>query len=136
MLHEKLTEVGTARKDIENLLDQVNKDIEKDNKIFSEVQRLTTEIGVLETKISAGHQIIKTLTENIADLSKKEDLSKVTADIETAKKSLELLTTQKEQLLTDSEIQKISNSLLKDSGIKTLIIKQYLPIMNNLINKL
>jgi DNA repair exonuclease SbcCD ATPase subunit len=135
VLHEKLTEVNDARKDIQKLLDQVNNNIEKDNKIFSEVQKLNIEIGVLETKISASNQIIKTLDENISDLSKKEDLSKVMADIEKAQKSLELLTTQKEQLLTDSEIQKIANSLLKDSGIKTLIIKQYLPIMNNLINK-
>jgi len=41
----------------------------------------------------------------------------------------------KECLANENETQKIATTLLKDSGIKTLIIKQYLPIMNKLINK-
>ena len=45
------------------------------------------------------------------------------------------LNSEKEILLNDSELQKIASSLLKDSGIKTRIIKQYIPIMNTLINK-
>ena len=41
----------------------------------------------------------------------------------------------KEQLYDKRNIINISGYLLKDNGVKTRIIKQYVPIMNKLINK-
>jgi DNA repair exonuclease SbcCD ATPase subunit len=40
-----------------------------------------------------------------------------------------------EKLSTDKHYHEYAASLLKDTGIKTKIIKQYLPVMNKLINK-
>jgi len=40
-----------------------------------------------------------------------------------------------EQLMNEKHYYEFAGSLLKDTGIKTKIIKQYLPIMNKLINK-
>jgi len=40
-----------------------------------------------------------------------------------------------EEVLTEKHYYEFAGSLLKDGGIKTRIIKQYLPIMNKLINK-
>ena len=42
---------------------------------------------------------------------------------------------EKEKLLVDEGHYEIILSLLKDTGIKSRIIEQYLPVMNNLINK-
>ena len=41
----------------------------------------------------------------------------------------------KKALLEEKHYYDFASSLLKDTGIKTRIIKQYLPIMNKLINK-
>jgi DNA repair exonuclease SbcCD ATPase subunit len=41
----------------------------------------------------------------------------------------------KEELLKDKQTFEIASALLKDSGIKTKIIKQYVPVINKLINK-
>jgi Fe-S cluster assembly ATPase SufC len=41
----------------------------------------------------------------------------------------------KEQLFKDRQVMEVTSELLKDSGIKTRIIKQYVPVMNKLINK-
>jgi hypothetical protein len=41
----------------------------------------------------------------------------------------------KEELIVEKHYYEFASTLLKDTGIKTKIIKQYLPIMNKLINK-
>ena len=46
-----------------------------------------------------------------------------------------LLTTAREELIERRHYNGIAYDLLKDTGIKTSIIKQYLPIMNSKINK-
>jgi len=42
---------------------------------------------------------------------------------------------QKNQLMEHRNIEEVANVLLKDTGIKTAIIREYLPAMNKLINK-
>jgi DNA repair exonuclease SbcCD ATPase subunit len=43
--------------------------------------------------------------------------------------------TTKTQLQEQRNIEEVANVLLKDTGIKTAIIREYLPVMNKLINK-
>ena len=48
---------------------------------------------------------------------------------------LEALQKVQEELTIEKQYYDFAATLLKDSGIKTKIIKQYLPVMNKLINK-
>jgi len=132
---DKLIEVETARKDIGTFLDSINEEIDNDQKIYSQINSINSEISVLETNITATRQIIKSLEKNIEDLSTTGDVNKIKEEIEGANAILRELEESKEELVNENETQKIATSLLKDSGIKTLIIKQYLPIMNKLVNK-
>jgi len=51
-------------------------------------------------------------------------------------KAIQKQSTQKlEELQKDKQIIEVAGFLLKDTGIKTKIIKQYIPIMNKLVNK-
>jgi ATPase subunit of ABC transporter with duplicated ATPase domains len=50
-------------------------------------------------------------------------------------KTLKSKTNNKEALRHQKELLDVSSFMLKDSGIKTKIIKQYVPVMNKLINK-
>ena len=52
----------------------------------------------------------------------------------TLKLSLSNLIEQKSKLLEDTTYSETARNMLQDTGIKTKIIKQYLPIMNKLIN--
>jgi DNA repair exonuclease SbcCD ATPase subunit len=42
---------------------------------------------------------------------------------------------EREELVTDKQVFDVATMLLRDSGIKTKIIRQYVPIINKLINK-
>lgn len=48
---------------------------------------------------------------------------------------LEQLQQQKKMLLEQRELNNIASVLLKDDGIKTQVIKQYIPVINNSINR-
>jgi len=132
---DKLTEVETARNDIGAFLESLNKEIDKNQKIVDRINSVSSEISVLKTNITATKQIIKSLENSIEDLSTTGDVNKIKEEIEVAATLLKELEETKECLANENETQKIATTLLKDSGIKTLIIKQYLPIMNKLINK-
>ena len=65
-----------------------------------------------------------------------------TGDIESAEKELEVLSEnryevvdQKSNLADRASYHVVITEMLKDTGIKTKIIKQYLPVINNLTNK-
>jgi len=63
---------------------------------------------------------------NVDDEKRKlKDLATITVD----------KINQKSVLLEERELQEVSSQLLKDTGIKTAIIREYLPVMNTLINK-
>jgi DNA repair exonuclease SbcCD ATPase subunit len=58
---------------------------------------------------------------------KKEELKKY-------KEEIKIVDKEKERLTSDDNYYIIAKQLLQDSGIKTKVIKRYLPIMNKLIN--
>ena len=68
----------------------------------------------------------KLRTENVTD-----DSTKLNKEMKTLKHH----NSQKEGLIDKRSYYDIAQHLLQDSGIKTKIIRQYLPIMNKLINK-
>jgi len=70
-----------------------------------------------------------------------ESTSQDTGNIDDEKKKLKdiadaalLLIEKKNELSAERNVQEVASLLLKDTGIKTAIIKEYLPVMNKLIN--
>lgn len=61
-------------------------------------------------------------------------LSQTKQELESSLVEIKTLNDQKEKLLVDRKYYDLIISLLKDGGIKTKIIKQYLPIINKYIN--
>jgi DNA repair exonuclease SbcCD ATPase subunit len=94
-------------------------------------------------ELSTKNQTISILNTTIAELQKEiDDHKEDSTDLSEQKKILKDLAQEamghvqvKKQLLADKSVQEISSHLLKDTGIKTAIIREYLPIMNKLINK-
>ena len=64
-----------------------------------------------------------------------DNFLKNTPKLKELREELGVLVKKQEELATEKQYYEFAGSLLKDTGIKTKIIKQYLPIMNKLINK-
>ena len=124
-----------------------NATIVLDGKIEKVVSRID-EISLVETEL---HKLNLARTEHTANIRiakstlvglKKEldEAEKDVGEIDTTKitefkEELRSYTDKQKTLSEDKETLAVVGSMLKDGGIKTRIIKQYVPIMNKLINK-
>ena len=94
-----------------------------------------------QNSIHSNNQQIARLQTEITSL--EEDISgSATADLKQAEDDLKLYTNNKNNLLEnkfrlseDYSYNQVMAEMLKDTGIKTKIIKQYLPVINKLVNQ-
>jgi len=101
----------------------------KINELQAKVNEYTSEINAQNKIINSIEADINKLRESSGSTKKeKADLGKLTDHLEDAKR-------RKVDLINQRSLLEVAAMLLKDSGIKTRIIKQYIPIMNKLINK-
>ena len=132
----ELTNLQTG---IEDLLDAISKEEEREN----EFTRLSKIILELNTSISQNNYQISSVRKSISDIEKEiKELEGSNPDKKAEFVKLEGLVKNKKDLgATQAENRKdrdtllVASQLLKDNGIKTRIIKTYLPAMNQLINQ-
>ena len=122
-----------------DLQDAISKEQEREN----EFTRLSKIILELNTSISQNNYQISSVRKSISDIEKEiKELEGSNPDKKAEFVKLEGLVKNKKDLgATQAENRKdrdtllVASQLLKDNGIKTRIIKTYLPAMNQLINQ-
>jgi len=104
--------------------------------ISDKVQGWNTEIYTNNKAIARLQNQIQGLENEIANISGKSgDLSKANEQHRELIEKRDTLNERKLKLLEDRTYCEAAYEMLKDTGIKTKIIKEYLPVMNTLINK-
>lgn len=119
---QRLEQVAALDNDISDdsqLLDKQNNQIIRHR---TTIQHCRSSIAALEREIE---ELKNQTSEYDADYAKIDEL-------QTSKKKL---TKEKKNLLEQTELYRAATFLLKDTGIKAQIIKQYVPIINKFINK-
>ena len=107
-----------------NIINEVNQNIQSNN---VEIAKENSSICQLE-KFNASLQTeVDHLENGQVESTDHTDLKELREEIST-------LTDLKSKLREDKTYAEASKNMLQDTGIKTKIIKQYLPIMNKLIN--
>ena len=132
----KMGEYESATEDLEQKLIGSKGKLTEIYHYQEKIKTLEAKTWRTEYEIREGKKNKEQLNEEIVHLEKVRDKS--VGDDERIKQFQTELNEMQELLdlvITEQEYQKIAFNLLKDSGIKTLIIKQYLPIMNTLINQ-
>jgi DNA repair exonuclease SbcCD ATPase subunit len=132
--NDKIVNIEAAKNQLSN------KSVDVEARL-SEISGIESSISTISMKISE-HRANKKMAMNACKSLQKE-LVEAERDIETVddetikafendlRKSME----QQKQLTEEREVLATVGAMLKDGGIKTRIIKQYVPIMNKLINK-
>lgn len=102
--------------------------------IHSEINHNKLEISRVKTKISSLIEYRDALEKEIQTIDKKtvEEEDNKVPELEKSLKSIE---EKYYELIEERNILSIASNLLKDGGIKAKIIKQYIPVINKLINK-
>mgnify|MGYP003142476100 CR=1 FL=1 len=133
---EKATELNSAVRDVS----------EKSLIVESAIERLTNTAGEIRDKtsiITSNNKTINRLQEQIKSINSSiEQIRGSSGDLSKSRKELEALKKLKDDLfekrlyLNESlSYNSIILEMLKDTGIKTKIIKQYLPVINKLVNQ-
>lgn len=109
-------------------------DRQRDQKIKSKIQEIQSNKAVFDTNIRHHEAGISASESFIANLKQKEfkDVSQQLAKIE---QMLAKLSEHRLELMNDKYCYSVITSILKDSGVKTVIIGQYIPVINKLINE-
>ena len=140
--NDKLKSIGNEANTLQKDMAILQKEIDA---TLHELDKDKTELGLLrekQTKINSNNDSVSILQKEIDKIQKEiNSLSGQSGDVKQAKIDLEELRKDKdrstEKKLTYVEertYNEVIGEMLKDTGIKTKVIKQYLPVMNRLIN--
>jgi len=135
-LQTKATECehGLTQLEVKLLAEQTK--LNEITEIQKQIQVLQIDIATKNTSIIETNRYIERLQKQIDGLKQaKVSSEKEEQDLKELKDSLSQLQVSLQELIQDKSYYEIASSLLKDTGIKTKIIKQYLPIINKLVNK-
>jgi DNA repair exonuclease SbcCD ATPase subunit len=126
----KSTDMEKAIEDIANEILTSQERIEEIGKVMVLVQQHNTNIVKKTNEIESTEKHIKTLTTK--KTVKTVDVEKELSD---AMSLQEEAAEEKRDLIEEQHYLSLAGTLLKDSGIKSRIIKNYIPIINDTINK-
>jgi DNA repair exonuclease SbcCD ATPase subunit len=104
--------------------------------IQKRIQSLQIEIATKNTSIVETNKYIAKLEKLIEELKTNKASTEIEElELKTLNDTLTELKGNLRTLIDEKTYYEIASGLLKDTGIKTKIIKQYLPIINKLVNK-
>ena len=142
----RLNKIG----EIENKTDELNKaydelqsaiaeEQKKDNEfveISKDVNKINNDISTNNTKISEYQRQSRDIESEIQEIA--EQIANRNSERDALKKleeELDEIVTQKSNTIENISYLEFAHSLMRDGGVKSKIIKRYLPIMNQQINK-
>jgi len=132
----KILEVDEAFEKLQIELDRENQRLLDIMEINKQIQEFLEKVSDSNNQISSLNKYIKQLRTNIDtevdDVSDLKDDNKKVNDI---KKQIKGYEKKRENEIHEKELLDVAAELLKDKGIKTQIVRQYVPVMNKLVNK-
>ena len=140
--NEKLKEGKTKVNEMNIGFEDLQKAIDDEQKRFDKFTELSTEVNNINTTISQTNFQLLTIRKQVESIQDEiKELEGSTPDKKAEYDKLQSLVSNKKEyskqhadLKKDRDVLTTAGQLLKDNGIKTRIIKTYLPTMNKLIN--
>ena len=133
---DKLEPLEEGLEKIEVDLGDLTKELESIRKTEKAIQKLLNEISESQHDVtSTNNYIQKIQNDNQEIINNKETVNTEIENLNTLNDSLVKENQNKKELVEERYYSEIAYSLFKDTGIKSKIIKHYLPTINKLINK-
>ena len=133
---EKAKKLKGALDDVVVEATNVNESLDEFMEISKQIRDKQQDIHTNNITIDRLQKQIETLNGEIAGLSGKDgDLGQANAELQTYMDERDTWAERKLQYIDEKSYNDAAGEMLKDSGIKTKIVKEYLPVMNNLVNK-
>jgi len=135
-LQTKATECEHGLTQLEVKLLEEQTKLNEITEIQRRIQTLQIEIATKNTSIIETNKYITKIEKLIEELkTNKASTEKEEEELKSLNDTLTVLKSNLRHLIDEKSYYEVASGLLKDTGIKTKIIKQYLPIINKLVNK-
>jgi DNA repair exonuclease SbcCD ATPase subunit len=131
----KLEEITGGVSDLQQKLKDVNDRIKQIETTNTQITMFNRSIQDNNTKITLYNRSIAELNREIVTLRNVANTIEDDSDYENAKIELVEHKDELSKIKKHKEILDVSAVFLKDSGIKTKIVQQYIPVINKTINK-
>ena len=132
----KREEVETAIQTLTGQLEAIEARLNEINDIEDKIAEHTSNIVRQQSKIIAAQTYIQKLQEELSvDDKGTANINDEKTKLKTLAKEVVDSASNRSKLIEDKHYLDIAGVLLKDTGIKTKIIRQYLPVINKLVNK-
>jgi DNA repair exonuclease SbcCD ATPase subunit len=134
--NEKIKELNGGLEKLTEEYNAISTQLNDIMKVHKNINSHNTDIAKINTSISETQKYMSKLLKEIEALKNKKSVGDdMVAVSQELIDRLEEINNQKVELFSDKSYIDVAAALLKDSGIKAKIVRQYLPIINKLVNK-
>jgi DNA repair exonuclease SbcCD ATPase subunit len=138
----QMVELLSKEHELINGLTELQAKITAQENIVAELREKEKELSNVRIQLATTQTSVKGLNDSITKLQKQiEQVGKIKqenideSELKTIQNQIEEAQKELKVLIEEKSYLDVASVLLKDTGIKTNIIKQYLPVINKLVNK-
>ena len=133
---QKALQTNETLKDIQTLANDVGALIDEWNVKAETLRDNQSKINTNNKLISSNQALIDTYNSDIKRLTGREgDIGEANNELQTMNDNKNTLMEEKLTLNEEYSYNMVMSEMLKDTGIKTKVIKQYIPVINKLVNQ-
>jgi DNA repair exonuclease SbcCD ATPase subunit len=134
--NDQVQTINDGKIQMEKELQSLNVRLQEIQEVNDEITKHNREISNLNIQVQTWNNFVTDINKEIQDLqSNTKQIDDNEAESDSLKQSLRDALKKREELKQQKDVMDIASTLLKDGGIRTKIIKQYVPVINKLINK-
>jgi len=133
--NSKLYEIQQGKQKITEELATISARLIEITNITSIITAKQNEVSTKQIQVAAWEKFVQDTQKEIDTLVVDNDFNANKDRLIDLQNKLQELGQLKEKLVREKSVYDVAGVLLKDAGIKTKIIRQYIPVINKLINK-
>lgn len=132
---KKIEEINLALTELENKQYELNERLKEINSVLKAISEVNYSIADHNSSITGLQRFVSELEKELNSETKHFTEDEEQSKLNELYESKVLLDSRREELVNQKATYDVASVLLKDGGIKSKIIKQYIPIINGAINK-
>lgn len=134
-LERELSELSAEESTLAARLSEVSARVYARNTATREITAIRAEIGTLRGIITAFQSEIDSVDSEIAKANSPSKTVDVIENVMALEDEMEDARRELESVESEREVQRSLSSMLRDDGVKAAIVRQYIPVLNQLVNK-
>ena len=132
---DKIDTLSSGLKDLITEITKTEEKIKGFNNVSTKINEMKIDIAKINNSLENINYNSDAINEELKNFSSENDISSIENKLEVMKVDIDTPKQELDKIVEEKGYVDILREILNDTGAKAKIIKKYVPIMNNLINK-